>query len=124
MKNYILLFSFFFFLSCGSNPVTTTTSDSILILILDGQFIPSEITASAGQTIFFDNRDLTHHQILSQSASDSFDNTGDFSSNVIDIDQVGLIIIPETAVSGDQFFFYSGDRQASMITPNGTITIQ
>lgn len=120
-----MTFLFFcFLLACGADPATTTTNDSTIIIILDGRFIPSEITAGAGQIIFFDNQDVTPHQILSQSVSDSFDNTGDFSSNSIDVDQVGLITMPETAVSGDQFFFYSGDRQMSMITPSGTITIE
>lgn len=122
--NKFIFCLFLFMISCGSDPATTITTEGQTVFITDRQFIPSELNASAGETIFFVNDDATPHIIQSQSAASAFDATGDFESFVIDVDATGFILIPDTAVSGDQFFFYSSILEDTMLTPNGLITIE
>ena len=110
------------FLSCGTED-SLPTSNHTIIQIIDQSFLPDEIEARAGETIFFQNFDATPHQILSESAPDLFDDTNTFSSGFIDLDEVGLITVPSTALPGDVFYFYSDVLEAAMATPNGVITI-
>ena len=116
----VLITSLFF--SCGTE-TDLPTSNNTIVQIIDQSFIPDEVEARAGEILFFQNFDVTPHQILSESAPDLFDNTNAFSSEFIDLDEVGLITIPSTALPGDIFYFYSDVLGAAMTTPNGIITI-
>lgn len=94
------------------------------VFIADYTFSPREVTASPGQDVIFFNMDNEPHRILSQSAEDAFDNTGAFDSLPIPSGEVSSITIPDTAVVGDQFFFYDDYLQDAMATPSGVITIE
>ncbi len=110
--------------ACGTITEETPAPGDLTIIITDNQFIPQEITAAVGETVFFHNQDLTLHRILAESAEGSFDDTGLFSSNPIIHDSYGTITIPETAISGDTLFFYSEYITSAMTTPDGIITVE
>lgn len=120
---YFTLFILFAFISCGSTPAQTITTDSNTIVIIDLTFLPDTTTADPGQTIFFSNQDDVPHQILSQSAVDQFDDTGEFDSLIINSGEIREITIPTTATSGSTLFFYDDFFEDTMVTPNGTITV-
>lgn len=123
LRLFLLLVVFGFFLSCGEEQADPSTADSHIIQIINYAFIPSELEARAGDTIFFQNFDDTPHLILSESAPDLFDDTGTFASTFIDIDEVGMITIPAGTAAGTQLLFYSDVLKQTMATPNGSITI-
>lgn len=91
---------------------------------MDFSFIPTDITAAAGDIIFFYNADSSPHQILSESAENLFDDTGDLDSLIISAGQSAAVTIPSTSTSGTIIYFYDDILRDLMITPNGTITIE
>lgn len=123
--NIILFFVLLFTVACGEEDIAASADESsTTIVILNQTFVPSEITASAGEIIYFYNDDSTPHHILSESAPDLFDDTGTFDSGIIDEGDTRSITIPDTAVSGEEFYFYCDFTNNVMTTPNGTITVE
>lgn len=114
------------FTACAdtTDSLLSDTGGSVTIFIADHEFIPSSLTVSAGDTIFFDNQDDTTHRILSESATGVFDDTGVFDTGYININGFGSLTIPDTAVSGDTFYFYSDILQDAMSTPDGTFVVE
>lgn len=110
------------FINCGHDPTILTTSENVVVIIND-TFLPQELKAVAGETIFFQNRDAYAHHILSASGKDLFDNTGDFDQIVLE-DAAASIVVPATATTGTVFFFYDDILQAAGETPTGTITVE
>lgn len=93
------------------------------VQIVNYSFAPASFEARAGDTIFFQNFDETPHQIMSQSAENLFDATGVFASDFIDLDEIGYVVVPDSALAGDLFFFYCEILKGAMATPNGVIAI-
>lgn len=100
------------------------TGNQSQVVIQNFTFEPTEITASAGDTIVFTNFDDVPHLILSQSAEDSFDDTEEFDDSLLIVDGSNSITIPDDAAVGDVFYFYCGYLEEVMATPTGTITIK
>ncbi len=125
-QTYFIIFLVLFFnLACGEeNTAVSASENATTITIIDQTFVPSEITAAAGEIIYFYNNDATPHHILSESAPDAFDDTQSFDSEIFDEGDVRLITIPDTAVVGEKFYFYCEFTHDVMTTPNGTITVE
>lgn len=121
----ILFFALLFTVACGEEDIAASASENITtVIIVDQTFVPAEITATAGEIIYFYNDDSTPHHILSESAPDLFDNTGTFDSGIIDEGDTRFITIPDTAVSGEEFYFYCDLTNNVMTTPSGTIVVE
>lgn len=103
--------------------IDPSTDDSHTIQIIDYTFVPDVLEVRAGDLVFFQNFDVTPHLILSQSLPDLFDDTGTFSSSFIDINEVGFIVVPEDALAGSLYYFYSDVLQDAMVTSTGTLTV-
>lgn len=110
--------------ACGDRESLITNPDDKIIFILDGAFVPDSVTVAPGDDVFFLNEDGIPHQIVSQSAENQFDNSGAFDSFVIPPNQIGLIVIPEDAISGTTFFFYDEILLDQMVTPNGSLVVE
>ncbi len=111
------------FASCSTSS-NSTTHDQPTIIIDSMTFIPTEISASAGETILVINDDDTTHTITSESAQNAFDNSGDFDTGFIVSGEATTFDVPSTAQPGDTFFWYCDLHEASMATPNGVITVE
>lgn len=109
--------------ACNSTTLSTPPDTSTTVVIQNQSFIPESITVDAGETVFFINNDSLTYQVLSQSADNQFDDTGDIDSGNLPSGAVTSITIDETASSGDVFYFYEFYLQDAMATPNGTITV-
>ncbi len=105
-----------------SNP--NPTDNSSIVIIENFSFLPEELTVEAGETVFFVNEDGAPHQILSQSDADLFDDTGEFSSEMIAAGETGFVVVPETAATGDVFYYYCDVLQDGMATPNGSLLVE
>lgn len=115
------------FLHCNQDtalPITNEQNNSYLVQIIDNSFIPDTLVVEPGSVIFFYNFDTAPHRILSQSAENMFDDTGEFDSGFFDPDSPASIEIPSSAVSGDIYYFYDDVLQDQMLTPNGSIEIR
>lgn len=110
--------------SCGKENLLTTVPNEQIILIKDYQFTPLTLTVEPGDVIFFRNDDDVPHRILSQSAENIFDDTGEFDSLIIPRGVVGQIEIPSDAVSGSSFYFYDEILEDQMFTPSGILTVE
>lgn len=110
--------------SCGSDVATTAASENPAVVITNLSFVPQTLSASAGETVVILNEDAVPHHILSQSAENSFDNTGDFDSQTIPAGKASLITIPDTALSGRTLFFYDEFFKGAMATPNGRVEVE
>ncbi|HLD45099.1 MAG TPA: hypothetical protein VJC18_06655 [bacterium] len=95
-----------------------------MVVILNRQFLPENLVASSGQTIFFSNLDDTPHHILSQSGINLFDDTGLFDTDIIPENGATLIVIPEDVSAGGLLYYYDDIMRGEMHTPTGTITIK
>lgn len=125
MRNTIILFlALTLLIGCQQNNTVTPPDGNATIVIIDQTFTPTEISATAGQILFFYNQDGITHRILSQSANNTFDDTQNFDSGIITDDSFGVITVPESAITGDVFYFYDDVLRSTMITPNGTITVE
>lgn len=111
------------FLGCGEEAINPSTDDAYTVQIIDYTFVPDSLEVRAGDLVFFQNFDVMPHLILSQSLPDLFDDTGAFSSSFIDINEVGFIVVPEDALAGALYYFYSDVLQDAMVTPTGTLTV-
>lgn len=119
----VIVFFCLSLLSCGNETTTTALSDGEIVFIYSSEFVPNPVQADAGQTIFFINEDSTAHQIVSQSAEDAFDDSGDFDSGIIPTGVTGSITVPSTATSGDVFYFYDAILEDQFQSANGSIEV-
>lgn len=103
--------------------IDPSTDDAHTIQIIDYAFVPVSLDVRAGDLVFFQNFDVAPHLILSQSLPDLFDDTGVFSSTFIDINEVGYIVVPEDALPGTLYYYYSDVLKDAMVTPTGTLTV-
>lgn len=118
----------FFLFGCAKDPVSDsgdfdTVSDENTILIRDYTFFPEEILAAAGEVLTIYNYDVVPHELLSGSAPNAFDDTGDITSAVILPNEFGFVSVPESALEDDVYFLYCNQLQDLMATPNAKITV-
>ena len=122
---FIIILFIFAFSSCGGWQETpVSASNPYIIIISNKMFIPSAVTVSAGDVIYFDNQDDMPHIILSQSAEDLFDDDGTFASDLIPENTVGAITVPATATAGTTLYFYDDLLKDVMLTPNGSVLVE
>lgn len=107
--------------SCGT---TTDTEEGGPVLIVEPGmiFATPEITAPSGATIAILNRTDQPLHIVSQSAEDQFDDTGEFDI-LVPSSGAQVLTLPE-APSGTVFFYYDAFYTTSMTPDSGTITIE
>lgn len=123
MKYFFASLLLVFTFACGQETDPDTTGDGLVIIIASGNiFATPDLTAPSGSTVVILNRDDSPHSITSQSAEDTFDNTGTFDVLVAS-DGTNLLTLPE-ATSGTVFFFYDRFYEDSMSPASGTITIE
>ena len=104
---HILILSLLFLLpiACGNNDEEAiNTTDAILYISEGLDFTPLELVLPAGANITILNRHSSPHSVTSQSAPDTFDNTGDFDV-LIPSDGVNYLTVPD-APSGTIFYYY------------------
>lgn len=120
----VALVCFTCLVACGDRESLITNPEDKIVFILDGAFVPESVSVLPGDEVFFLNEDIVPHQIVSQSAENQFDNSGAFDSLIIPPNQVGLIVIPDDAVSGTTLFFYDEILLDQMVTPNGSLVVE
>lgn len=130
VRNFLLFSLIFFFLTAelsdcnGDDFDGGALADAVAVQITSNTFVDDDIAAEPGQIVTFYNLDSIVHHILSESAEDAFDDSGDFDSGPIAAGSFGFINVPEDAQIGDTFFFYDGILTDAMATPNGVITVR
>lgn len=107
----------------GDDLSLDTLETAKMITIQNLSFIPKDITARPGETVFFYNNDEHPHHILSQTNVDSFDNSQDFSTEPFDHGDVVAITLPLDAEENEVFYFYCRIFRSTLVTPTGSITI-
>jgi plastocyanin len=117
---YVFLASAATAISCSDFQTHIPENTAPIVTILESSFSPTEITAEAGETVFFSNLDGVDHQILSESDLGAFDDTGIIDTGILLPEFQAAVVIPEDAQTGDQFFFYCGIFTDAMLTPDGT----
>lgn len=120
----LLLIPFILFFSCGKAPVQSTAPNQQIILIKDFQFFPETLSVNAGDVVFFMNESIVPHHILSESAEDLFDDTGDIDSLIIPVGVTSSVTIPDDVISGDIIFFYDDVLKDQMVTSTGTFVVE
>lgn len=110
--------------SCGEAQPEQPVNEGAIILIESMSFVPDQVSVTAGQTVIVINNDSVLHSISSQSAENAFDATGEFSTGPILDGSKGFFVVPETALPGDIFYFYSDIYQEGMNTENGQLVVE
>lgn len=119
----VLIFLIALNISCGEEATTETDSSDATLIISEGSiFTTPELTSPSGGTILIVNNDQAPHTITSQSAEDTFDNTGDFEVAVAS-EGNAILTLPE-AESGTIFYYYCALHFDDMSPSTGTITIE
>lgn len=121
--SFFVLVALLFLAGCGGGE-DLLIDDGLTIIIEEYSFSPITMTAPAGSSVFFYNRDDMPHHILSESSHDAFDDTGLLDSLLIPVGGVAPVIIPTAATPGTEIYFYDNVLQDAMVTPNGIIVVE
>lgn len=113
-----------FLTACGDATSGEDLTESPTIVIINTSFVPESLSVSPGDVVYFFNEDFYAHRILSESASDTFDDLGDFDSGDIQPGDVSVIEIPDDAAVGTTFYFYCSYLEEIMTTPNGILIVE
>ncbi len=113
-----LIFSF----SCAKNSEETLPQTPVLIITDVPSFATTDITVTLGDFITAINHDGSPHSLVSQSSLGAFDDTGDFDLLVAS-ESSGILTLPDTAASGDVYYFYDGLFEEAM-SSGGSITVE